>query len=275
MDMPMSYYFSITYEDLLFKGVDIKTAWGMLSLCLGILCMSMLSEGFKVARSLLLKVATSQPVNNNTMKTHRNLDKHEDLLYWRRVRFHLLQSVLHVFHLTIGYFLMLLVMTYNAYFTIAVVLGAGFGYYCFSIFDFSGKVLGLTKLSPKRTSRKIEDNGSNRGASQGNAVHDSDFAASNPLCGIPSVGSVSVPDASSADALPPSSWSVVDCQQTSNFVTDVETHVGSLCERSSGVGSAAGDIDCEIDYASSSVEMDDTRQLLQQNTVEVQVHMNC
>ncbi|XP_076044580.1 high affinity copper uptake protein 1-like isoform X2 [Oratosquilla oratoria] len=167
MDMPMSYYFSITYEDLLFKGVDIKTAWGMLSLCLGILCMSMLSEGFKVARSLLLKVATSQPVNNNTMKTHRNLDKHEDLLYWRRVRFHLLQSVLHVFHLTIGYFLMLLVMTYNAYFTIAVVLGAGFGYYCFSIFDFSGKVLGLTKLSPKRTSRKIEDNGSNRGASQG------------------------------------------------------------------------------------------------------------
>lgn len=44
---------------------------------------------------------------------------------------HLLQTGLHVLQLIISYFLMLIVMTYNVYLCLAVVLGAGLGYFLF------------------------------------------------------------------------------------------------------------------------------------------------
>lgn len=43
---------------------------------------------------------------------------------------------------------MLVVMTYNAYFTIAVVGGAGLGYYFFALFDLPSKVLGTYSSTP-------------------------------------------------------------------------------------------------------------------------------
>ena len=46
--------------------------------------------------------------------------------------------------------LMLAVMTYNAYFTLAVVGGAGLGYYCFALFDFPSKVLGTLTSRPAK-----------------------------------------------------------------------------------------------------------------------------
>ncbi len=44
---------------------------------------------------------------------------------------HILQTVLHVVQLMISYILMLVVMTYNVYLCLGVVLGAGVGYYLF------------------------------------------------------------------------------------------------------------------------------------------------
>ncbi len=44
------------------------------------------------------------------------------------VLFHLLQTVISMVQLTIGYGLMLIVMTYNAWFLIAVAVGAGMGH---------------------------------------------------------------------------------------------------------------------------------------------------
>lgn len=47
---------------------------------------------------------------------------------------------------------MLAVMTYNAYFTVAVVGGAGLGYYCFALFDLPSKVLGNLTSRPAKWS---------------------------------------------------------------------------------------------------------------------------
>ncbi len=44
---------------------------------------------------------------------------------------HILQTVLHVVQLMISYILMLVVMTYNVYLCLGVVLGAGVCYYLF------------------------------------------------------------------------------------------------------------------------------------------------
>ncbi|XP_045136469.1 uncharacterized protein LOC123519322 isoform X2 [Portunus trituberculatus] len=137
--MHMSYYFSGTVYDFLFSGVNVVTTWGMVSLCMGLASLSLLSEGFKVARSLLLKVATS---SRDTSCNRYNKSE--------RVKFHVLQTVLHIIHLTIGYILMLAVMSYNGYFTLAVVGGAGLGYYCFALFDLPSKVLGSVTSQPAK-----------------------------------------------------------------------------------------------------------------------------
>ncbi|KAG0726752.1 High affinity copper uptake protein 1 [Chionoecetes opilio] len=159
--MEMSYYFSGTVTDFLFPGVDVVTTWGMVSLCMGLASLSLLSEGFKVARSLMIKVATS-PCDSGCSRYSTNerlpliprarLTDSEmlRLLYHRRVKFHILQTFLHIIHLSMGYVLMLAVMTYNAYFSLAVVGGAGLGYYCFALFDLPSKILGTLTSRPAK-----------------------------------------------------------------------------------------------------------------------------
>merc|ERR1712176_1538500 len=44
---------------------------------------------------------------------------------------HFLQSLLHIIQVTVSYMLMLVFMTYNVWLCLAVVLGAGAGYFCF------------------------------------------------------------------------------------------------------------------------------------------------
>ena len=48
---------------------------------------------------------------------------------------HLFQTLLYIVQLTLAYWLMLIVMTYNSYLTVAVVLGAGFGHWLFASFQ--------------------------------------------------------------------------------------------------------------------------------------------
>ncbi|XP_042858187.1 high affinity copper uptake protein 1-like isoform X3 [Penaeus japonicus] len=160
--MHMSFYFSSKVYDFLFYGVNITTTWGMVSLCLGLVSLSILAEGFKVARSQLLKVAMSRrtgctkyevPERSPLLMSQSFLGRrNEKLLYKRRVKFHILQSFLHIIHLTIGYILMLVVMTYNAYFSIAVVGGAGLGYYFFALFDLPSKILGTSRTAVRKQS---------------------------------------------------------------------------------------------------------------------------
>ncbi|XP_037791445.1 high affinity copper uptake protein 1-like [Penaeus monodon] len=160
--MHMSFYFSSKVYDFLFYGVNITTTWGMVSLCLGLVSLSILAEGFKVARSQLLKVAMSRrtgctkyevPERSPLLMSQSFLGRrNEKLLYKRRIKFHILQSFLHVIHLTIGYILMLIVMTYNAYFSIAIVGGAGLGYFFFALFDLPSKILGTSRTAVKKQS---------------------------------------------------------------------------------------------------------------------------
>merc|ERR1719376_800630 len=44
-------------------------------------------------------------------------------------RHHLLQTAMHLIQVTIGYFLMLIAMTYNVWCFLAVILGSGIGYF--------------------------------------------------------------------------------------------------------------------------------------------------
>lgn len=50
---------------------------------------------------------------------------------FHRMKNHVLQTILHAARVVLGYFLMLAVMTYNAYIATCVILGAGLGYFLF------------------------------------------------------------------------------------------------------------------------------------------------
>ena len=47
---------------------------------------------------------------------------------------HLSQTVLHIVHVALGFLLMLVVMTYQVYLGISVIIGAGLGYFLFAGF---------------------------------------------------------------------------------------------------------------------------------------------
>ncbi|XP_076245935.1 protein SLC31A2 [Calliopsis andreniformis] len=53
-------------------------------------------------------------------------------------KLHLLQTIIHVIRLIIGYFLMLIFMTYNVWLCVAVGIGAALGYWLFAWDRFNG-----------------------------------------------------------------------------------------------------------------------------------------
>lgn len=63
---------------------------------------------------------------------------------------HLTQTAIHVVHVVLGYLLMLVVMTYQVYLGIAVILGAGLGYFLFAGLISEG-VRGKPKPCPNST----------------------------------------------------------------------------------------------------------------------------
>ncbi|KAK8725241.1 hypothetical protein OTU49_010768 [Cherax quadricarinatus] len=251
--MHMSYYFSSTVYDFLFKGVNIITTWGMVSLCLGLVSLSVLAEGFKVARSQLLKVAASRKTGCNKYDIPE------------RVKFHILQSFLHILHLTVGYILMLVVMTYNAYFTIAVVVGAGLGYFFFAVFDLPSRVLG-TYYS---TLPKVPTNSTQ--GSEGNSCIRSSYGTAET---VPS--SVVLRPASELEQFSRNIDSMDLAFENVGHELNDSGGVHGQCEKVAEVDSLLEgplDEDCgEKDIGEGSIS--DTTHLLPQETikVEVQVH---
>ncbi|XP_053652196.1 uncharacterized protein [Cherax quadricarinatus] len=273
--MHMSYYFSSTVYDFLFKGVNIITTWGMVSLCLGLVSLSVLAEGFKVARSQLLKVAASRktgcnkydiPERSPLLMSESFLGRrNQKLLYKRRVKFHILQSFLHILHLTVGYILMLVVMTYNAYFTIAVVVGAGLGYFFFAVFDLPSRVLG-TYYS---TLPKVPTNSTQ--GSEGNSCIRSSYGTAET---VPS--SVVLRPASELEQFSRNIDSMDLAFENVGHELNDSGGVHGQCEKVAEVDSLLEgplDEDCgEKDIGEGSIS--DTTHLLPQETikVEVQVH---
>ncbi|XP_066994174.2 protein SLC31A2 isoform X2 [Anabrus simplex] len=138
--MHMSYWFDFAVGDFLFEGYTITSPSGLFSTCCGLASLAILFEGVKVYLVSIKQqhadttVSTSvheedmcpndrssllRPTQEIEKKTRKNVGI---MLY--EVMWYSVQNVL-------GYILMLAVMTFNGYFTIAVSLGATVGYFVF------------------------------------------------------------------------------------------------------------------------------------------------
>ncbi|XP_038063959.1 high affinity copper uptake protein 1-like [Patiria miniata] len=130
-DMLEHFHFSANVT-ILFNGWHVTTAPGMLGSCAVVILLAFFFEVLKTFRTLhLQQYATSvrhRIVESATEKS-RILETQAEgelkILSWP----HGIQSLLHVLQAVIGYMLMLIVMTYNGWLILSVLIGIGLGYF--------------------------------------------------------------------------------------------------------------------------------------------------
>lgn len=134
MDMQMYFHTGCT-ATILFEEWKTDSVGGILGSMIGIFLMAMFYEGLKYYREYLFRKAHAS-VNfsciNSPGDGPKALPNSPVALRSRMISSsHTLQTVLHVFQVTLSYFLMLIFMTYNVWLCLAVVLGAGAGFFIF------------------------------------------------------------------------------------------------------------------------------------------------
>lgn len=139
-------------EYILFEGVQTKSVAGMVGACIIVFILAVLYEGLKVLREYLLKralvsgskyqevtigtkglssVSDPQVKSSNGISLDFKPKENQSIGLTMISGSHLTQTLLHVLQVFISYCLMLVFMTYNVWLCIAVILGAGAGYFFF------------------------------------------------------------------------------------------------------------------------------------------------
>ncbi|XP_054986262.1 high affinity copper uptake protein 1-like [Sorex araneus] len=120
--MPTTFYFGYKNVELLFAGLLIDSALAMALAFLAVFLLALGYEGLKRARERLRARCSAFPRTDGTCPEET---PRQQLLSAA----HLLQTALYVLQLALSYLLMLTAMTYNAYLGLALLAGAGAGYW--------------------------------------------------------------------------------------------------------------------------------------------------
>ncbi|XP_075227906.1 copper transporter 1A isoform X2 [Lycorma delicatula] len=157
MMMSMFFHFG-NNETILFESWKVTTVYGLIGSMIGICIMAALYEGLKYYRehlfwssyNALQYRSVQMPVDKSSSERvvqseYSPIEPNSFILQTFCVvgevihkqppsifsKMHAFQTCLHVIQMVISYFLMLIFMTYNVYLCIAVVIGAGIGYFLF------------------------------------------------------------------------------------------------------------------------------------------------
>ncbi|XP_031569689.1 high affinity copper uptake protein 1-like [Actinia tenebrosa] len=139
--MMMKMYFHLgTKVTILFKGWSVDTVGGLVGSCIAMFILAALYEGLKVSRELLKRkygyvVSIDLGKNVYEQNGRGSVTVTETTAEIPRSKMcdghHIGQTFLHMVQVTLSYFLMLVFMTYNFWLCLAIVLGAGCGYFLF------------------------------------------------------------------------------------------------------------------------------------------------
>lgn len=119
--------------NLLFESWDISSTKVLVGSCIAVLFASILYEGLKIFRARLMdkrKIMAKQ-IEQEASTVQISGPRRDCWINMCNIH-HLSQTVLHVVQVVLGYLLMLVVMTFQVYLGIAVVIGVGLGYFFFS-----------------------------------------------------------------------------------------------------------------------------------------------
>ncbi|XP_071965133.1 high affinity copper uptake protein 1-like [Antedon mediterranea] len=124
---------------LLFQNFSVieDDIGSFIAACVVIFVIAALYEGLKVFREILIHRYSKQRgyeatdlEKSGSMTPLAQLDDEYGSTMWSA--WNLLQSLLHIVQVTVSYMLMLLVMTFDVWIGLSVVLGAGFGHFLFA-----------------------------------------------------------------------------------------------------------------------------------------------
>ncbi|KFM65727.1 High affinity copper uptake protein 1, partial [Stegodyphus mimosarum] len=147
--------FGFHVEDLLFKGLTTESVGGMVALCISVAIFTFIYETVKTVRQKLVSSLGKSSLDSgsrNESHSERSMlvEMKESHLQWKRLRIHTLHAFLYMIQVTMGYFLMLIIMSYNAWLAITVFAAAGFSYYFYSTFVlYRPSVVPIEILSPE------------------------------------------------------------------------------------------------------------------------------
>ncbi|XP_041368360.1 high affinity copper uptake protein 1-like [Gigantopelta aegis] len=137
----MMYFHTGNCEYVLFEALRTTNAGQMAGACVVIFILGALYEGLKYMRENLLHRANQKrryissislpSGTSGSSKDAMILEPNESVSSKMLNYSHFLQTFLHMLQVFVSYCLMLVFMTYNAWLCLAVILGAGAGYFIF------------------------------------------------------------------------------------------------------------------------------------------------
>ncbi|KAH1005804.1 high affinity copper uptake protein 1-like isoform X2 [Dendroctonus ponderosae] len=132
MDMNMWFQFSSS-ATVLFEQWSFTTVGGLIGSMIGIFIMAALYEGLKYYREYLFwKTYNALQYRAVSLPDKAAVPDEPQVVQPTMLsKIHFYQTFLHMVQMILSYFLMLIFMTYNVWLCIAVVLGAGVGYFLF------------------------------------------------------------------------------------------------------------------------------------------------
>jgi len=101
-----------------------------------LLALAVILEGTKLVRAVLQSKSIRKATSTRNERTEDSVIETQPTQHtWcsPRLKYHIADTVAHVFHLVVAYLLMLAVMSYNTWLFIATVIGSGLGYFVFGI----------------------------------------------------------------------------------------------------------------------------------------------
>ncbi|CAD6234205.1 GSCOCG00007650001-RA-CDS [Cotesia congregata] len=139
--MHMSFWFGTDLGTFLFNGFNVTTIRGFFCTCLGLIAIAIIYEAMKTLQIKLhqltkaaLAVDDSQATENSSLLSQivptfprfSSSSQRWGIILWTFEVLHYSAQT------TIGYIVMLVVMTYNIYICIALIIGSAIGYWIFS-----------------------------------------------------------------------------------------------------------------------------------------------
>ncbi|XP_025113802.1 probable low affinity copper uptake protein 2 isoform X2 [Pomacea canaliculata] len=161
MDMMQVFFFTdAQLNNLLFKGLDITSTSGMVGASFVVFGATILFELLKLVKLYLdLKMRENPLAGQSTceeMPEESRETNHDGVILLnslripvsrqiraRKLNLHVLNCLSHAINVFYGYLLMLVVMTYSVWLTVAVVVGSAVGYW---IFGAIGQLLRETSF---------------------------------------------------------------------------------------------------------------------------------
>jgi len=149
-----AFWIGYEIENFIFYGFNITTWQGMLATCIGTASYCFLLVGLMFIKETLVHWASAQRQGRALVSQSQMLE-----VWTSTWTMHVVQGLINCVQLTSGYFIMLIVMSYNVYLCVSVLAGSSLGYYVFNPHLSKKRVILTRRQEPLCASNDAEENG--------------------------------------------------------------------------------------------------------------------